>query len=168
MSLDSKQIYALAKTAIFIVVVPGIVAFYVPLSLVGPEHQWNDLPLATWQYLGVLPFVAGIATALWCGWDFAVTGLGTPVPIDAPRVLVVRGMYRYVRNPMYAGVLSVILGFVLWFASGAVLIYFACLWLAFHLFVALYEEPHLRRIFGAQYEAYCRKVNRWLPRLPSK
>jgi protein-S-isoprenylcysteine O-methyltransferase Ste14 len=155
---------ALLKTGLFTVIVPGTVAFYIPLALALPERRWAGWPAAAWQYLGLPFLLSGTAIYLWCAWDFAVTGLGTPAPIDAPRVLVVKGLYRFVRNPMYVGVLSVLLGWSLWFASKRLFLYFAAVGLAVHLFTVSYEEPHLRKMFGPQYENYCRRVNRWLPR----
>jgi len=80
-------------------------------------------------------------------------------------VLVVSGLYRYVRNPMYVAVFAIVLGQAVLFASGATAVYAACTWIACTLFVLLYEEPTLRRRYGAQYETYCRHVRRWIPRL---
>ncbi|MGH8641307.1 MAG: methyltransferase family protein, partial [Burkholderiales bacterium] len=99
---------------------------------------------------------------LWCIWDFASFGRGTPAPIDLPRHLVARGFYRYSRNPMYIGVLSVVFGWSLLFQSGPIALYGLVLAAGFHLFVVLYEEPHLRRAFGSSYEQYCARVGRWL------
>lgn len=166
MSPSTQKLLALLKTGIFTIFVPGTVAFYVPLRLVGAERHWRDWPSASWQFFGIPLLFFGICVYLWCAWDFAVTGLGTPAPIDAPRVLVVKGLYRFVRNPMYVGVLSTILGWAIWFASRRTLIYLAGVWLAFHLFVLLFEEPVLRGKFGPSYEDYCRRVHRWLPRFP--
>jgi protein-S-isoprenylcysteine O-methyltransferase Ste14 len=115
------------------------------------------------QYLALLLLLLGTAVYLRCVWDFAVTGRGTPAPIDAPKVLVVRGLYRYVRNPMYVGVLLVVLGWSALFGSSALLIYAGSVGLFFHLFVVVVEEPILRRKFGESYEQYCSSVRRWLP-----
>jgi len=105
---------------------------------------------------------------LWCAWDFAETGLGTPAPIDEPHVLIVKGLYRYVRNPMYVGVGCLIASRALFWQSFPVLIYLIFVATCFHLFVIAYEEPHLKRVFGAEYEEYCRRVHRWLPRITAK
>jgi protein-S-isoprenylcysteine O-methyltransferase Ste14 len=96
---------------------------------------------------------------------FALKGLGTPAPVFPTRYLVVTGLYRYVRNPMYVAVVAVIAGQGLMFANVRVLGYGALVWLAFHLFVVMYEEPTLRATFGVQYEEFCRGVSRWVPRL---
>src|SRR5689334_539230 len=108
MSGWSGRIMPLLKTGIFTVLVPGVVAFWVPLRWLGVQRQWDELPESWWAYLGLPLLVFGSCVYLWCAWDFAVRGLGTPAPIDAPPLLVVKGLYRFVRNPMYAGVLAVI------------------------------------------------------------
>ena len=118
------------------------------------------------RVLLALPFaIAGAATYFWCLWDFAVTGRGTPAPVDPPKQLIVRGLYRYVRNPMYLGVLLVIVAWNLAFPSGALVQYGLAVAVAFHLTVLLIEEPLLRHKFGAAYEAYLHAVPRWIPRL---
>jgi protein-S-isoprenylcysteine O-methyltransferase Ste14 len=98
---------------------------------------------------------------------FVREGRGTPAPVAPTVQLVVGGTFRYVRNPGYVAVVSLLVGQALLFGSGAVLLYALAVAVAFHAFVILYEEPTLRRQFGAEYEAYCRKVPRWLPRLHS-
>ena len=96
---------------------------------------------------------------------FAIQGLGTPAPPFPTRYLVITGLYRYVRNPMYVAVAAIIVGQGLQLANLRVLAYGALVGCGFHLFVIGYEEPTLRRTFGAEYEAYCRGVSRWIPRL---
>lgn len=122
---------------------------------------------ALWRWIGAVPSVLGFAVALRCVWDFGRTGHGTPVPIAPPKKLVVVGFYRYVRNPMYVGFLVGWVG--LWVVFGQAdlaVIAVACLVaLGVHLFVMFYEEPHLRKLFGAEYEEYCRNVRRWIPRI---
>jgi protein-S-isoprenylcysteine O-methyltransferase Ste14 len=93
-----------------------------------------------------------------------VQGQGTPAPIDPPRQLVAVGFYRYVRNPMYVGILAMIVGHFLWFGYWNLLLYTVLVFLAFHTFVTYYEEPTLKRKFGPTYEDYLRKVPRWIPR----
>jgi protein-S-isoprenylcysteine O-methyltransferase Ste14 len=99
-------------------------------------------------------------------WDFAFKGQGTPVPIDLPQKLVVTGFYRWVRNPMYVGVFCILLGYLMWFQSMGLLLYFGGLVLAIHLLVVCYEEPTLEQRFGEEYRTYCQSVPRWFPRLP--
>lgn len=122
---------------------------------------------ANWRWLAAVPSVLGFAVALRCIWDFGWTGRGTPAPIAPPQRLVVVGFYRHVRNPMYLGFAAGWIG--LWIVFGhanpAVIAAVAAVALGVHLFVAFYEEPTLRRKFGADYEDYCRNVNRWQPSL---
>jgi protein-S-isoprenylcysteine O-methyltransferase Ste14 len=121
---------------------------------------------ARWRWIGVVPSVLGFAVAARCVWDFGWTGHGTPAPFVPPRKLVVVGFYRYLRNPMYVGFLAGWVG--LWVVFGQAsreAIAVACAAaLGVDLFVAGYEEPTLRRTFGAEYEEYCRNVRRWVPR----
>lgn len=123
--------------------------------------------VARWRWLGAIPSVLGFAVALRCVWDFGWTGRGTPAPIAPPQRLVVVGFYRYVRNPMYVGFFAGWVGLWVVFgrASWLALEVAAVAVVAVALFVPLYEEPTLRRMFGAEYEEYCRNVPRWLPRL---
>jgi protein-S-isoprenylcysteine O-methyltransferase Ste14 len=95
-----------------------------------------------------------------------VKGLGTPAPIDAPKHLVVNGLYRFVRNPMYVGVFCVIVSRAIFCRSLPILFYLILFMVCANLFVQLYEEPHLRSVFGEQYIDYCHRVSRWLPRAP--
>ncbi len=122
---------------------------------------------ARWRWIAVVPSALGFAVAVRCIWDFGRTGHGTPAPFAPPQRLVVVGFYRYVRNPMYVGFFVGWAG--LWVIFGranlaAIVIAIAGL-LGVNLFVILYEEPTLRKMFGADYEEYCRHVHRWLPRL---
>ncbi len=114
--------------------------------------------------VGAPLIAAGIAVLLDSFARFAIQGIGTPAPILPTRRLVVTGLYRYVRNPMYLGVVSAILGQGLLFGDARLLEYGAFSWLAVHVFVLAYEEPTLRRRFGAEYGAYCSNVPRWMPR----
>lgn len=122
---------------------------------------------ARWRWIGALPSVLGFAVALRCIWDFGWTGRGTPAPFAPPRRLVVVGFYRYVRNPMYVGFFAGWGGLwlVLGRASQAAVELVAVAVVAVAMFVLLYEEPTLRRMFGADYEEYCKNVPRWLPRM---
>jgi protein-S-isoprenylcysteine O-methyltransferase Ste14 len=152
----------LLKNLLFTVLVPGTVAVLVPLSIAGERAPAAGVFTA----LSLLLLGIGAAIYTWCVFDFAAFGRGTPAPIDAPQKLVVRGLYRFTRNPMYVGVLLVVTGFAAPFGSVEVAVYAACLSIAFNLFIRLYEEPHLARVFGVEYAAYRARVGRWLPRIP--
>lgn len=108
---------------------------------------------------------AGLPVLLDSFARFALQGLGTPAPVFPTRHLVVSGLFRYVRNPMYVAVASLILGQGLFFGSVRVLEYGIAVWVAFHLFVLIYEELTLRRTYGSEYEEFCANVPRWIPRL---
>ena len=150
------------KSILFLILAPGIVAGYVPLALLRHEPQ---LESGFFAYLAFPLWLIGMVILLWCFWDFLIKGRGTPAPIDPPKELVATGLYNYVRNPMYVGVLIIIIGHFLWFKTIWMIAYMAVVFLAFHLFVTLYEEPHLKKTFGAAYEDYVRKVPRWIPRI---
>jgi protein-S-isoprenylcysteine O-methyltransferase Ste14 len=113
---------------------------------------------------GLVIAALGAALALWCVFTFAFVGRGTPAPFDPPRLLVERGPYRFLRNPMYAGATLALAGAALVYRSPALLAFCAGFVLVCHAFVLLYEEPALRRRFGAGYTAYCARVRRWGPR----
>ena len=155
------------KNLAFTILVPGTVAFYLPYAIGTRAHALS--PIGPGRLLLAAPLLLiGTAIYLWCLWDFATTGRGTPAPIDPPKELVVRGLYRTVRNPMYVGVLLVIAGWLALFRVWALLAYAAVVWLFFEGFVMLVEEPALRRRFGAAYDAYRRKVRRWWPGRPRR
>ena len=149
----------LLKNLLFTFAVPGTVAVYVPLLMARNRSAATGAALV----LAIALFAAGGAIYAWCVLDFATFGRGTPFPADAPRRLVVRGLYRYTRNPMYVGVLTVILGWAVFYRSAGHACYALAIAVCFQLFIMLYEEPHLRRTFGPEYDEYCGKVPRWLP-----
>lgn len=134
--------------------------------------QWLGFRVDTtgtgrWRWLAALPSELGFAVALRCVWDFVWTGRGTPAPFAPPQRLVVVGLYRYVRNPMYLGLAVGWIGLWVIFghANRAAIAGVGAVALAIHLFVVFYEEPTLRGKFGADYEQYCRNVDRWWPRV---
>lgn len=149
------------KTLLFTVLVPGTVAGVIPAWIRG---GWGLRGPAWATILGAIVLAIGIAIYLWCALDFATAGRGTPLPQDPPRTLVVRGLYRYSRNPMYVGVMAAVLGQAVWARSPGVLAYAAGLAALFHVRVVWFEEPVLRRTFGAAYDGYVAAVPRWLGR----
>jgi protein-S-isoprenylcysteine O-methyltransferase Ste14 len=118
--------------------------------------------------LGIVLILAGGILGLACVGTFIVRGKGTPAPFDAPRKFVAVGPYRYVRNPMYVGGLSLLVGFGLCERSVSILIMASVLLVVVHLLVVFYEEPTLRKSFGASYEQYCKTTRRWLPGFSSR
>ena len=151
----------LLKNILFTVLVPGTVAVYVPFFLVRERSLASGVLFAC----ALVVLSLGATIYAWCVWDFATFGRGTPAPIAAPKRLVSRGLYRYVRNPMYVGVLAMILGWALMFRAPALIAYALVIGSCVHLFIVFYEEPHLQREFGKEYDEYCARVGRWVPRL---
>jgi protein-S-isoprenylcysteine O-methyltransferase Ste14 len=150
---------AVTYSALFI----GFLLIYLPARVLF----WSGLvrpAIAVPQVAGMLIGAVGAAIALWCIFTFAIVGRGTPAPFDPPRRLVIRGPYRFVRNPMYIGAGLALASAALFYESLPLLGYAALFFLATHVFVVLYEEPTLRRTFGEEYEVYCRQVKRWWPR----
>jgi protein-S-isoprenylcysteine O-methyltransferase Ste14 len=153
----------LLKNLLFTVAVPGTVAVYAPL-IIARGRSISSLP--PFFAAGLILVGLGAAIYAWCLWDFASFGRGTPLPSDAPKRLVVRGLYRYTRNPMYLGVIVAVLGWAALFATAGLLAYAFFVAVCCHIFVVLYEEPRLHGLFGAEYDAYRMRVGRWLPRSP--
>jgi protein-S-isoprenylcysteine O-methyltransferase Ste14 len=163
--LDMKsRITSALASALFLVIAPGTVAGYVPWRLSG----WRvEPPLLGWPWLrafGVLLLAAGLPVLLDSFARFALAGRGTPAPIMPTDQLVVSGLYRYVRNPIYLAVLAIIVGQGLLFGITAVLVWAGVVAAACHVFVVGYEEPTLRRRYGQDYDTYCAAVRRWWPR----
>jgi protein-S-isoprenylcysteine O-methyltransferase Ste14 len=155
--------WSLLGSALFLLLAPGTVAGLVPWWISGWEMRPQFFPGA--PLAGALLLGLGLAALLESFARFALVGLGTPAPVRPPRRLVVTGLYRHVRNPMYVAVTAIVVGQALILGDARLLVYAACLWLAFHLFVLAYEEPTLRRSFPEDWEAFFRNVPRWLPRL---
>jgi len=153
---------AVAGSAIFFVIAPAMVAGVVPWWITHWRWQWACLPV---QGVGWGMVVAGALVLLDSFARFALKGLGTPAPVFPTRHLVVSGLYRYVRNPMYVAVVAVILGQGLILGDIRLFAYGSLVWLVFNFFVRVYEEPALRATFGQEYEAFCAGVPRWIPRV---
>jgi protein-S-isoprenylcysteine O-methyltransferase Ste14 len=149
----------LLRALVAFLALPGVFAFAIPLTLVGPGAS-----LATIRPLGAAVFGVGLVILGWCVRDFHVAGRGTLAPWDPPRQLVVQGLYRYSRNPMYIGVLTIVAGWALCFQSAGLGFYGLLLLVLFHLRIVLAEEPFLERTHGAAWEAYSASVPRWFGR----
>lgn len=150
----------LVRAIIAFLVLPAVVAGVAPALIVRyatPHHQLAPIGIAL---LG-----AGSFLLLWCVRDFYVSGKGTLAPWDPPKHLVIVGLYRYVRNPMYLAVLTIIAGWTLLYLSRSLALYLLGIAVMFHLRVILFEEPALHRSFVGEWETYAGSVPRWLPRL---
>lgn len=154
----------LAKTALFTIIVPGTLAVLVPLLIASDRRATGRAAFG----LALCLLALGAGVYLRCAWDFAMSGKGTPAPIDAPTRLVIRGFYRYTRNPMYVAVLALVAGWAVLFGSPILAGYGVVLFVMFSLFIRHYEEPRLAREFGDEYARYAEQVGRWLPRCPCR
>jgi protein-S-isoprenylcysteine O-methyltransferase Ste14 len=151
------------KNLFFTIIHPGLVVGLIPYWILGPKwKQQFSLPFNFYQYLGTPLFLIGLFVLLHCIIRFAVVGRGTLSPIDPTKKLVISGIYRYTRNPMYFGVLMMLIGEALFFKSYQMGIYLLIIALIFNFFILVIEEPRLRRDFGDDYFQYCSKVRRWL------
>ncbi|HTY05623.1 MAG TPA: isoprenylcysteine carboxylmethyltransferase family protein [Gemmatimonadales bacterium] len=154
------------RSIIAIIVLPGFITGYAPwrwFRLAAVDLSTPNLP----QGAALAGIAAGAGILLTCVWEFARSGRGTLAPIDPPKRLVVQGLYRYVRNPMYVGVLLILLGELGLVRTTTFLAYTLCFVVAVNVFVIGYEEPALRRMFGDEYRSYCARVHRWIPTLPA-
>jgi protein-S-isoprenylcysteine O-methyltransferase Ste14 len=159
----SSSAWLAFRSLVWTLLIPGLFAGYVPWRYFGLAQV--QLDLTSFRHLaGLLLIAIGTVLLVACIWEFARTGRGTLSPADPPKELVVRGLYRYVRNPMYLSVTLIVLGEFLLTGSGALLLYWAIWFLGANLFVMGYEEPTLRRRFGPAYERYTRSVGRWSPK----
>jgi protein-S-isoprenylcysteine O-methyltransferase Ste14 len=152
------------RSIFFALVLPGMMTVAIPRWLVSSSDS-RVADSSVLRIAGVTLIAIGAAVMIWCIWDFARKGRGTLAPVDPPTQLVVQGLYRYVRNPMYLGALLTITGQTILFMSPVLLWYLIGWFTGVHLFVVFYEEPTLRRRFGVQYDNYCAGVRRWRPSL---
>ncbi|HTV15579.1 MAG TPA: isoprenylcysteine carboxylmethyltransferase family protein [Acidobacteriaceae bacterium] len=159
---------AFFSTAFFFLA-PGFVAGLVPFWINGWRWSapvWEPQPVRRWaQAIGAAMIALGLIALVECFARFVHKGHGTPAPPMPTDTLVVSGLYRYVRNPMYLGVFAMSAGQGLLFGNAGTLVYAACVWVVFTVFVQVYEEPTLRRTYGTEYFLYCTHVRRWWPRL---
>ena len=160
------RLWAALRTVVVGTVFIATFAVWLPWRTGMLREDWRS-DISGQEWFGLLPLVAGTAIVLWCAFAFAFVGRGTPAPFDPPRRLVVVGLYRYVRNPMYLGLALILAGE--WILVGA--LSFAAVWypvllfIAIFLFVVTYEEPALRNKFNGDYVEFCQNVPRWFPRM---
>jgi protein-S-isoprenylcysteine O-methyltransferase Ste14 len=163
-SLRASSLFVLARALVYATLFVGLLLVFVPgrllmqAGIVPPAHRG---PV---EYTGIVVAAAGAAIALWCVLTFVLVGHGTPAPFDAPRTLVIRGPYRYVRNPMYVGAGLALTGAAVFYRSVGLLAYAVLFLIVANAFVVWYEEPTLARRFGTEYDAYRARVGRWLIR----
>ncbi|MGI8835091.1 MAG: methyltransferase family protein [Pyrinomonadaceae bacterium] len=157
----------LLRSIFFTILQPGTAVVLIPYWLISSGSAGILSSHQPRRYLGAPLIVTGSAGLLWCIREFFSRRRGTISPIDSPKSLVVRGLYKYVRNPMYVSVVTILIGEATFFMSLPVLIEAGVFIILAHIFVAGYEEPSLRRGFGESYERYTQAVGRWIPRYRS-
>ena len=160
-----KRTSAIVVSAIFAIIAPGTVAGIIPWWISRWKIQAPFLNFYGFRVTGIILILASLPVLLDSFARFALQGIGTPALLLPTRHLVVTGLYRYIRNPMYVAVVGLIAGQALLLGNRALLFYAIIVWMAFQIFVLLYEEPVLRKTYTAEYEVFCRNVPRWIPRL---
>ena len=161
----NERLRAVIGSIVFLFVAPGIVAGLIPWWISGYRMEPALFGVEPFRWLGVALLLLGAVLLVETFARFALQGLGTPAPIAPTKSLVVTGSYRFVRNPMYVAVVSLILGQALLLGSLGTLVWGLIVWLTVHCFVLTYEEPTLSRTYGEQYDRYRSNVRRWIPRL---
>jgi protein-S-isoprenylcysteine O-methyltransferase Ste14 len=164
LSVKAVNMFVLIRAVTYAALFISFVLVYLPARFLSWSGIVRPATTGALQVAGMIMVTIGTVIALSCVLTFVFIGKGTPAPFDPPRELVIRGPYRFVRNPMYIGAGMTLAGAALFYQSLSILIYTGLFLLITHLFVVLYEEPTLRRTFGDEYEAYFRRVRRWLPK----
>jgi protein-S-isoprenylcysteine O-methyltransferase Ste14 len=163
--------FALARALVWAALFVAFGLVFIPARLLESTGVTPPPTTGPGQIVGIVLVLAGGVLVLACLVAFALVGKGTAAPFDPPRRLVERGPYRYIRNPIYVGALVALIGATSYYRSLGILGYALVLAVGFHILVLVYEEPTLRRLFGTEYEEYCRRVPRWFParrRLPAR
>ena len=151
------------RNLFFTILQPGIVAGLIPYFIIRRSLSTSiEQPFSLYQYLGSMIFILGFMLMLICIANFAIRGRGTLSPVDPTKKLVIGGPYKFSRNPMYVGVMMILIGESIFFQSTATCIYSLVIFIAFYTFVVFFEEPYLRERFGDEYNRYVRNVRRWV------
>ncbi len=156
--------FVLARAVTYSALFIGLLLVFLPGRILSSTGFFQPAVFGGWQVSGMVLGASGAGLALACILTFVFVGRGTPAPFDPPRRLVIQGPYRLVRNPMYLGAGFALAGAALFYQSIPLLAYAVLFHVLTHAFVVLYEEPTLRRAFGGDYDAYCRRAGRWGPR----
>lgn len=150
----------LIKAVIAFLYLPGLLAFFLPV-IIGIYDPWRS----SFIPIGIIVILFGLTILIWCVRDFYISGRGTLAPWNPPKKLIVIGLYRFMRNPMYIGVLILVLGWSVLFSSPLLVLYLCILALSFHIRTVVYEEPYLKKRFKGEWDLYRQKVPRWFPKI---
>ncbi len=151
------------KTILYMGIMHGFFTFYFPYQLTSRDKPLFDIGI--FSFLAIPLWSIGTLIIVWCSIDIVRRGYGTPAHLDPPKILIINGLYRHVRNPIYFGALLVLFGYMLWFASAWIMLYTAFAFAGFHFLIIAIEEPILKNTFGMDYDEYLKHVPRWIPRL---
>lgn len=151
------------QSLIAFILLPGIFSLFLPLLIGYFDHRDT-----TFFAPGIIIMCIGTIFLLWCIRDFYIAGNGTLAPWNPPKELVIKGLYHFVRNPMYNSVLLLVLGWGIFFCSSMIVVYDSFLFIAFHTWIVKFEEPRLKEQFGKSWKIYQKNVNRWLPSLTAR
>jgi protein-S-isoprenylcysteine O-methyltransferase Ste14 len=164
MDLFDRILNAIFSVALMLIL-GGIAVYLIPRWIIDSDFHLFPLEIGVFRFTGLGPIILGIVTMTGFIWGWILSGTGTPLQFDTPKELIVRGSYRFVRNPMYVRYCLILFGEILLFKSSALLLYLLVSFLFFHTIVVFVEEPMLKLKFGESYEQYCKSVRRWIPRL---
>jgi protein-S-isoprenylcysteine O-methyltransferase Ste14 len=156
------------ETIIATIIVPVFAILGIPYFILNRSGKGWPLDLGVIQVSMIAMGMLGMVMIVWVSYAFVTRGKGTPIPFDPPTDFVASGAFRFVRNPMYVGVITTLLSETVFFGSVGLLIYTCLLWLTLHIFLVVFEEPQLKRRFGGSYEDYLKSTPRWIPRLPAR
>jgi protein-S-isoprenylcysteine O-methyltransferase Ste14 len=162
-SKTAEILQATLGTVLFLFLILPLFLVWIPYIILS-EPNYNYLfDIGVIRHLGLIPIVTGVVIYLWCSYNFVFFGKGTPIHFTLTKKLVVTGLYRFVRNPMYIGALLIVIGEALYFQSLILIIYAMISFGFLHIFLRFFEEPYLDDKFGDSYVRYKRSVRRWLP-----
>jgi protein-S-isoprenylcysteine O-methyltransferase Ste14 len=152
-------------TIVIMVLALGLFVYVIPRGIMDWDFHLFPLEIGVFRYIGLAPIILGIVMMMGFIWVWILSGTGSILQLDLPKELIVRGSYRFVRNPMYVGFFLILFGEILLFKSSTLLLYLLTFFLFLHMLVVFVEEPMLKHKFGESYEQYCKLVPRWVPRL---
>jgi len=151
------------KTLLYMGIMHGFFTFYFPYQLALADSRIFELGIV--RYLALPFWLTGTLIIVWCSVAIIRQGHGTPAHLDPPKILIVNGLYRHVRNPIYFGAMLVLFGYLLWFTTPLLMLYSAFAFIGFNLLIIVIEEPVLKNMFDSEYIEYSKRVPRWIPRL---
>ena len=161
----AETLRAVLGTLLFLFIILPFFLIVIPYIFLSSPNHIYPFDIGVFRYLGLVPIILGVAIYLWCSHSFVFFGKGAPIQFTPIKNLMVTGLYRHVRNPMYIGALLIIVGEALLFQSKGLIIYALASFVVINFFVQFFEEPHLANKFGETYERYCNSVSRWIPGL---